>query len=102
MSDSRQMISRLYELNEIMATHTDDPDSLFTLSTIHSSKGLEYDCVYLLDVIDNVLPSITSDKLDDKEDVKQYEEERRLFYVAMTRAKRNCIFSRVPVKARSL
>ncbi len=88
VSDSRQLISRLYELNEIMATHTDDPDSLFTLSTIHSSKGLEYDCVYLLDVIDNVLPSITSDKLDDKEDIKQYEEERRLFYVAMTRAKK--------------
>ena len=76
MSNGEQLTARLGELSEIMATHTDDPDSLFTMSTIHSSKGLEYDRVYLLDVIDNVLPSITSDKLDDKEDVKLYEVER--------------------------
>ena len=88
VSNGEQLTARLGELSEIMATHTDDPDSLFTMSTIHSSKGLEYDRVYLLDVINNVLPSITSDKLDDKEDVKQYEEERRLFYVAMTRARK--------------
>lgn len=84
---SAELTARLGELNRIMATHTDDMNSNFTLSTVHSSKGLEYDRVYLLDVIDEVLPCITSDRLSDKEDIKQYEEERRLFYVAVTRAR---------------
>ncbi|EKC52519.1 outer membrane protein oprM, partial [human gut metagenome] len=87
VNSSAELIDRLSELSGIMAEHKDDPDSKFTLSTVHSSKGLEYDCVYLLDVIDNVLPCITKDKLNDKEDIKQYEEERRLFYVAVTRAR---------------
>lgn len=87
VKDGNELIARLDELNNIMSAHTDDENCKFTLSTIHSSKGLEYDCVYLLDIIDEVLPCITSDKLNDKEDIKQYEEERRLFYVAMTRAK---------------
>ena len=45
---------------------------------MHSSKGLEYDQVYIIDAIDGVMPS--TDNID-------YEEERRIFYVAMTRAK---------------
>ena len=57
------------------------------LSTIHSSKGLEYDRVYLLDMLDGVLPSIPEGGLNSPEDRAEYEEERRLFYVAMTRAK---------------
>ena len=88
VNSSAELIDRLSELSGIMAEHKDDPYSKFTLSTVHSSKGLEYDCVYLLDVIDNVLPCITKDKLNDKEDIKQYEEERRLFYVAVTRARK--------------
>lgn len=52
------------------------------LTTIHSAKGLEYDTVYLIDVYDGILPLT-----DDSEDEKEYQEERRLFYVAMTRAK---------------
>lgn len=87
VKDGSELVKRLAELNGIMAVNTDDPGIGLTLSTIHSSKGLEYDCVFLLDVIDETLPCITSDKLGDKEDVKRYEEERRLFYVAMTRAK---------------
>jgi len=48
------------------------------LMTIHASKGLEFKCVFLIGVEDGVLPSLQS------EDV---EEERRLFYVGLTRAK---------------
>ena len=59
------------------------------LSTIHSSKGLEYDTVYLLDVFDGLLPTVTEPQ--SVEEQKQYQEERRLFYVAMTRA-RNHLF----------
>ena len=55
------------------------------LSTVHSSKGLEYDAVYLLDVLDGILPAVTEPK-SQAEQVR-YQEERRLFYVAMTRAR---------------
>ena len=55
------------------------------LSTVHSSKGLEYDTVYLLDVLDGILPAVTEPKDAGQQD--QYQEERRLFYVAVTRAR---------------
>jgi len=61
--------------------------SNITLSTIHGSKGLEYDNVYLIDLIDEEFPSAYS--MDENEDVGVLEEERRLFYVAVTRAKEN-------------
>ena len=56
--------------------------SNLTLSTIHSSKGLEYDDVFIIDMVKNEFPII--DERDDN-----LEEERRIFYVAMTRAKEN-------------
>ena len=57
-----------------------------TLSTIHSAKGLEWDAVYLLGIIEGILPSKMALKSKD-----EIEEERRLFYVAITRA-RNKLF----------
>ncbi len=58
-----------------------------TLSTIHSAKGLEFDTVYIISAVDGILPSAVPGKSDDAAEIAQYEEERRLFYVAMTRAK---------------
>ncbi len=64
------------------------------LSTVHSSKGLEYDRVFLLDVIDGVFPK-------EGEDVDR-DEERRLFYVAMTRARNElAVFTFPPEKTSS-
>ena len=60
---------------------TRDDDWLF-LSTIHSAKGDEWEAVHLISAADGALPS---DMAADKEGI---EEERRLFYVAITRAKR--------------
>ena len=56
------------------------------LSTIHSAKGLEFDTVYIVDVYNGCLPH--SDRLTaiEQETLEEYEEERRLFYVAITRA----------------
>ena len=56
--------------------------NLLTLSTIHSAKGLEWPCVLIIDLVENRFPSRHA--LMDEE---LMEEERRLFYVACTRAK---------------
>jgi len=62
----------------------DKDDSTLTLSTIHSAKGLEWHTVFVIYVAEGHLPSYLS--LEDKDAV---EEERRLFYVAITRAREN-------------
>ena len=64
-------------------------DEWLTLSTIHSSKGLEWKAVFVLQLGDGHFPSGYS--LDDEESI---EEERRLFYVAVTRAKRHLYLMR--------
>lgn len=62
----------------------DKDDASLTLSTIHSAKGLEWHVVFLIYVAEGHLPAYLS--LEDEDAV---EEERRLFYVAATRAKEN-------------
>ncbi len=77
-------LSRLGELEHLTREGRSQPGGI-VLSTIHGSKGLEYDRVILLDVADGVLPQTTDPYTEEGE--RQLEEERRLFYVAMTRAK---------------
>lgn len=58
-----------------------------SLHTFHSSKGLEFDTVYILNLIEGAVPSakaVTEEEM---------EEERRMFYVAMTRAKTKLVLS---------
>lgn len=74
------------ERNIMEAGKRDPDDSVLTLSTIHSAKGLEWHTVFLIYVAEGHLPSYLS--LEDNDAI---EEERRLFYVAMTRAKENLI-----------
>ena len=68
----------------VEAGRKDNSDSPLTLSTIHSAKGLEWHTVFLIYVAEGHLPSYRS--LETEDDI---EEERRLFYVASTRAKIN-------------
>ena len=88
----QRLIERLEELKYIMQEKERDYDCPFVLSTIHASKGLEYDTVYLMDVADGILPEKIPANLKNapKEEIETYEEERRLFYVGATRAK-NCL-----------
>lgn len=63
-------------------------DNPVILSTIHSSKGLEYDSVYLVDVYDGRFPSAKENIFNrSKDNADGGQEERRLFYVGITRAK---------------
>jgi len=62
----------------------DRDEERLVLSTIHSAKGLEWQCVFVIWTVDGRFPSAYSFTSDD-----ELEEERRLFYVAATRAKKH-------------
>ena len=62
---------------------TDEDVEKVTLMTIHSAKGLEFDAVFIVGLEEHLFPS---DMSGDSE--REIEEERRLFYVAMTRARK--------------
>lgn len=86
---------RNLELTELLSTislatdqdsESQQPDSV-TLMTIHAAKGLEYNNVIIVGVEQDIIPAQRST------DLASIEEERRLLYVAITRAKRNCILT---------
>lgn len=83
------LLQRLRELQDILTRKETDYSCNFILSTIHASKGLEYDTVYLMDVTDGILPAqmFKNPEKASREERETYEEERRLFYVGATRAK---------------
>lgn len=64
-----------------VSDHTDEEDAI-TLMTMHSAKGLEFRVVFLIGMEDGIMPHSMS-----MNDQKELEEERRLCYVAITRAK---------------
>jgi len=67
---------------------SNDEERPITLSTIHSAKGLEWDSVFIIGLVEGVMPS--SFALDNEEEI---EEEGRLFYVGITRAKNRLFLS---------
>ncbi len=77
--------------SDLAGTPLHDEDYL-VLSTVHSAKGMEWDSVYVLNVVDGSFPSEFATSRQDL-----IEEERRLLYVAMTRA-RNELQLCVPLK----
>jgi len=64
-------------------TETEEDKEKVTLMTVHSAKGLEFEYIYVAGLEENLFPSYMS--VDDPKDL---EEERRLFYVAVTRAEK--------------
>ncbi len=68
---------------------TDETDGdAVTLMTVHASKGLEFNNIFVVGVEDDLFPSAMS-----KDSLSQIEEERRLLYVAITRARNFCMLS---------
>lgn len=92
-----EFANRLKELETLMRNSKFNKNkNVVTFSTFHSSKGLEFETVYMIDLIDGIIPSKSKGKKSDKmteEELEKLEEEReeevRLFYVGMTRAKFN-------------
>lgn len=72
-----------------IATQREGVQNAVTLATLHSSKGLEFDNVFIVDVNEGIMPYKKA-VLD-----KDIEEERRLFFVGMTRAKEKLVISSV-------
>ncbi len=66
----------------------DDDGNHITLMTIHSAKGLEFSTVFIVGLEEDLFPNQCA-----KSSLREMEEERRLFYVAITRAKDHCILS---------
>lgn len=79
----------LAEVSLLSDLDTDDSESedKITLMTVHSAKGLEFDTVFVVGMERDLFPSQMSNTLS------ELEEERRLFYVAITRAKRHCVIT---------
>ena len=73
-------------VGDVLATDRDE-EGVLTLSTIHSAKGLEWHSVFIIWAVEGRFPSAYSSEDDD------LEEERRLMYVAVTRAKENLFIS---------
>lgn len=84
LSEYMQDIALLTDVDQ----ETDEDRNKITLMTIHSSKGLEFPHVFLVGLEENLFPSQLS--INSRTEL---EEERRLFYVAITRAERTCQIS---------
>ena len=88
--DLEGFLNRLKELKTVLEEQVSPSGCQFILSTIHASKGLEYDRVILMDVLDGIFPAAeppANEETMGREERAVLEEERRLFYVAATRAR---------------
>ena len=86
-----ELVARLNFLHNTILANNSSTDINVIFSTIHSSKGLEYDTVYMLDIFEGVIPDEEIDLHATKEERRTYEEERRVYYVGITRAKNRLI-----------
>jgi DNA helicase-2/ATP-dependent DNA helicase PcrA len=87
-SAERELATFLHSLTLQMSEEEEDPGNVVTLSTLHGSKGLEFDIVYLLGCEEGLIPHTRSLEVKATDaTVQDVEEERRLFYVGVTRAR---------------
>lgn len=76
-------INRIAELRVYLQENFNNSEERIVLSTLHGSKGLEFDAVYMIDVNPQIFPGFKATEN------AALEEERRLFYVGITRAKKH-------------
>lgn len=83
LTDYLQGVALLTDLD----SKGDDDELRVSLMTVHASKGLEFSTVFVVGLEENVFPSAIVSTL------RELEEERRLLYVAITRAEKHCILT---------
>ena len=90
MGDQIYLPDFLQEVALLTDLDSDDGDSndKVTLMTIHSAKGLEFPTVFVVGLEENIFPSPMCTN-----SMRELEEERRLLYVAITRAEKHCILT---------
>ena len=84
MTHYLQEVSLLSDLDE----SSEDSDDKLTLMTVHAAKGLEFRVVFVVGMEENLFPNQMASSSP-----RELEEERRLFYVAITRAKEQCFLT---------
>jgi DNA helicase-2/ATP-dependent DNA helicase PcrA len=84
LPDFLQEVALLTDLD----SDTGDENDKVTLMTIHSAKGLEFQTVFVVGLEENIFPSPMCTN-----SMRELEEERRLLYVAITRAEKHCILT---------
>ena len=84
------LVDYLQEVSLLSDLDSDDGEesSRVTMMTIHSAKGLEFPTVFVVGLEENIFPSLKS-----MGSPREIEEERRLLYVAITRAEKHCILT---------
>ncbi len=85
--ENNQLVDFLSEVSLLTDQDTDKEaqNEKVTLMTVHSAKGLEFGHVFVVGLEEDLFPSAMA-----KSEIRGLEEERRLFYVALTRAKKTC------------
>ena len=80
-------LSEVSLMSDLDSDDDENPDRI-TLMTIHSAKGLEFPTVFIVGLEEELFPNQCA-----QSSLREMEEERRLFYVAITRAKDHCVLS---------
>lgn len=83
LTDYLQGVALLTDLD----SKGDDDEPRVSLMTVHASKGLEFPTVFVVGLEENIFPSAIVSTL------RELEEERRLLYVAITRAEKHCVLT---------
>lgn len=83
LTDYLQGVALLTDLD----SKGDDDEPRVSLMTVHASKGLEFSTVFVVGLEENIFPSAIVSTL------RELEEERRLLYVAITRAEKHCVLT---------
>lgn len=84
ISDFLQEVS----LQTDLESEENEQEGKVSLMTVHSAKGLEFPAVFVVGMEENIFPSMLSSS-----NIRELEEERRLLYVAITRAEKHCMLT---------
>ena len=97
-----ELFDRISRVQQLLASPVSQKGARVHLTTVHSSKGLEFDHVLLIDCCDGILPAKPEESLPAEQKNAAFFEEVRLFYVAATRARETLTLSAPPESEKGL